>query len=139
MLGRVGAPLAHDEGPQGGVGHVGADVDGPGLAVEGVEVLGEGLPVPAQPSCSAVPGDVLDALHHVDEPVVAVGGHRGEADAAVAHGHRGHPVVRGRGQQRVPGGLAVVVGVGIDEAGGHQQAVGVDLAAPRADVVTRPR
>ena len=43
----AGAPLAHDVGAHRAVGDLGADVDGPAPAVEGVEVLGEGLPVPA--------------------------------------------------------------------------------------------
>ena len=43
-----------------------------GLAFEGVEVLGEGLPVPAQPLVQSGAGDVLDTLHHLDQPVVAV-------------------------------------------------------------------
>ena len=38
-------------------------------------------------------------------------------------------------QERVPGGLAVVVRVDVDEAGRDQQAAGVDLAPALADVV----
>jgi hypothetical protein len=75
------------------------------------------------PSASAV----LDALHEPDEPVVAVAPGGREADSAVA-GHRGgHAVPARRREVRVPGGLAVVVGVYVDEARRHQQPVGVDL------------
>ena len=131
MFSRVRAALAHDEGAQGGVRKVRADVDGARLALQGVEVLGERLPVPAQPLVQRGAGDVLDAFHHGDQPVVAVRGHGSEPDPAVAHGHRRHPVMRRRGQQRVPRRLAVVVGVGIDEPRGDQQAVGIELAAAR--------
>ena len=37
-------------------------------------------------------GDVLDALHQLDQPVVLVRLHRGEADAAVAHDGGGDAV-----------------------------------------------
>ena len=62
-------------------------------------------------------GDVLDALHQLDELVVVGRPHRGEADAAVAHHHRGHAVPRRRHEPRVPRRLPVVVGVDVDEAG----------------------
>ena len=61
-----------------------------------------------------------------------VGAHRREPDAAVAHDHGGHAVPARRREQRVPGGLAVVVRVQVDEAGREQQAVGVDGAVRRA-------
>src|SRR5690606_7336674 len=72
-------------------------------------------------------GDVLDAFHELDEAAVIGGSHRGEADAAVAHHHRGDALPRRRRQLAVPGGLAVIVGVDVDEAGGDECAVGVDL------------
>ena len=66
----VGAPLPHHVGAQGGVGHLGADVEGVGPAVDRVEVLGEGLPVPRQALVEGRAGDVLHALHQGDEEVV---------------------------------------------------------------------
>jgi hypothetical protein len=114
------------------VGHLGADVDHVGVGGDGVEVLGEGLPAPADALAQRGAGDVLDALHQADEPVVAIGCHRGEPDAAVAHHHGGDAVPARRRQQGVPGGLAVVVGVDVDEPGRDQGAVGVDLLAGRA-------
>jgi hypothetical protein len=53
-----------------------------------------------------------------------------EADAAVAHHDRGDAVRRRRDEPMVPGGLAVVVRVDVDEAGRDGQAAGVDLLAP---------
>ena len=64
------------------------------------------------------------------------GGHRREADAAVAHHDGGDAVPARRRELLVPGGLAVVVGVDVDEAGRDERAVGVDLLAAAA--VDRP-
>ena len=83
------------------------------------------------PSDERGAGDVLDALHQPDEPLVLVGAHRREADAAVAHHHRGDAVPARRREQRVPGDLAVVVRVDVDEAGRDEHAVGVDRPARR--------
>ena len=44
--------------------------------------------------------------------------------------------MRRRRQQRIPRRLAVVVGVGVDEPRGHEQAVGIELASALPDVVT---
>ncbi len=128
----VGTPVAHHVAPQRPVRDLGGDVHGVGQALDHVEVLREALPPPADPLGQRRAGDVLHALHQGDEPVVAVGLHRGEADAAVAHDHRGDALPRGRGQQRVPGDLAVVVGVDVDPARRDQQTVGVQLLAPGA-------
>ena len=95
--------------------------------VEGVQVLGEGLPVPRQPVDHHDAGNVLDAGHHVDQHVVVLGAARREADAAVAHHHGRHAVRRRRRHAVRPDGLAVVVGVQVDEAGRDQQAGRVDL------------
>ena len=69
----AGATLAHDVGPDGAVGDLGADVDCPLTAFERVEVFGEGLPFPVHALAQGGAGDVLDALHEPDQPVVAVG------------------------------------------------------------------
>ena len=61
----------------------------------------------------------------------SVGAHRREPDAAVAE-HDGGDAVGGRGLEGVvPGDLAVVVGVQVEEAGGDDGAVGVDDLACR--------
>ena len=63
--------------------------------------------------------------------MVGVRARRREADAAIAHHHRGDAVPAGRRQLAVPGRLAVIVGVDIDEAGRHQRACGVEFAPAR--------
>ncbi len=79
-------------------------------------------------------GDVLDPFHQPDEPVVAVRARRGEADAAVAGDDGRHPVPRAGGEDLVPRGLPVVVGVDVDPARRDQGAVGVDGPAGRHPV-----
>ena len=122
------ATLAHHVQAQRAVGDLGAEVDVAWMALEVVEVLREGLPRPRQALVQRHAGDVLDAFHQLDEALVVGGPHRGEADAAVAH-HGGRDAVPARrGQLDVPGRLAVVVGVDVDEAGRDEGAVGVELA-----------
>ena len=84
-------------------------------------------------------GDVLDAFHQLDEPVVVGRAHRREADAAVADDDRGDAVPRRRDHALAPRRLAVVVGVDVDEAGRDEQAVGVDDARRARRRRRRPR
>ena len=120
------------------VRHLRADVEHLRRAVDRVEVLGEVLPLPLDALGERGAGDVFDAFHQADEPVVLVGLHRREADAAVAHHDRGDAVPARRREQRVPGDLAVEVRVHVDEAGRDERAVGVDRlargAVDRADL-----
>ena len=47
VAGSLRAPRSpHDVGPDRAVGHLGADVDRPAAPVQGVEILGKGLPLP---------------------------------------------------------------------------------------------
>ena len=133
------AALAHHVEPQGAVGHVGGEVDVVGAAVEGVEELGERLPRPRQALVQRGAGDVLHALHQLDQAVVVGRAHRREADAAVAGHHGGDAVPRRRDQPRVPRGLPVVVHVDVDEPGRDGEAVGVEHAGGGAVDLRRPR
>src|SRR5262249_43931561 len=63
-------------------------------------------------------------------PVFRLAGRDGEA--AVAGHHRGDPVPAGGSRQRVPGELRVHVRVDVDEARGHNLAVGVHRPGGRA-------
>ncbi len=100
-LALVGA-LAHHVGAQGGVRHLGGDVDGTRRLVERVEVLGEALPVPVDALVQRGAGDVLHALHQLDQEVLGAGAHRREADAAVAHDDGGDAVPARRGDAPGP-------------------------------------
>ena len=125
----LGAALPHHVAADRAVRHLRADVEEERLALDRVEVLGERLPLPLDARRQRGTGNVFDAFHQSDEPLVAVGVHRREPDAAVAHHDRGHAVpARGR-EHRVPGDLAVEVRVHVDEAGRHERAVGIDRLA----------
>ena len=109
-------------------------------AVERVEVLGERLPLPLDALVQRGAGDVLDALHQLDEALLLARAHRGEADAAVADHDGGDAVAGRRVEHRVPRGLAVVVGVDVDEARRDDAARRVDdLGRVAVDVRRRPR
>ncbi len=120
------------------MGHVGPDVEHEAASLQRVEVLREGLPIPRQTLGQRGARDVLDTLQHADQPVVLFGGRvsGGEADAAVAHDQRRDAVLARGSEERVPRGLAVVVGVQVDEPRRHQQSVGIDdlCAAAGVDV-----
>ena len=64
----VGAALTHHVDAQRGVRQEGGDVHRVLAPAERVEVLGEGLPLPLDPLVQRRAGDVLDALHQLDEP-----------------------------------------------------------------------
>ena len=135
----VDAALTHHVHPQRGVRKERRHIDVALARIQGVEELREGLPGPRQAVDHHHAGDVLDAGHHVDEHVVVLGPARREADAAVAH-HRGGDAVRRRRRQAFrPDGLAVVMGVQVDEARGDEQAGRVDLAGARCRRRSRPR
>ncbi len=122
----LGAPLAHHVATHGAVGDLGGDVHGVAATRQVIEVLGEGLPLPVDALGERSARDVLDALHQLDQPVLRAGAHGREADAAVAHDQGGDAVHRAGRQLFVPGGLAVVVGVHVDETRRHEQTGGVD-------------
>ena len=142
----IDAALAHNIDAQRMMRHLRRDIDRARQAVEGVEVLRKTLPIPAEPLGEGGAGDVLDRLHQIDQAGAMLGPHRREADAAIAEQDRRDAMPRRRGQHRVPGRLAVVVGVDIDPARRDQQPVRVDhsprrpgLAADRDDPVAVDR
>ena len=104
------------------------EVDVVRARVERVEVLGEALPPPRETLVERRTRNVLDALHELDQTAVVLGMHGCEAHTTVAHDDGGDAVPRRRQETLVPCGLAVVVGVDVDEARGYESAVGVDDA-----------
>ena len=85
----------HHVGAQRRVGNQGRDVEAQVLAVQAVEVLREGDPVPAQAGAHGVHRDGLDAAHHlhVGLAVLRAGGR--EAEAALPDRQRRDPVPAG--------------------------------------------
>ena len=131
--------LAHHVDAQRAVRQLRAEIDVARPRFERVEVLAERFPRPVQALVERRAGNVLDAFHQLDQALAVLGLHRREADAAIAHHHRGDAVPARGLQTRVPGRLAVVVGVDVDEARRDQQALGVDLLGARAATPCRPR
>ena len=82
-----------------------------------------------------VPGDAVhrDRVHILDpgkdalQEVAVLGLHGGDREAAIAGDDRGHAVEARHGRIGVEGDLRVVMGVGVDDAGRHDHALGVDL------------
>ncbi len=124
----IGAAVAHHVQAQRAVRDLHGDVDVVRDRVDGVEELAERVPVPPQTLVQRGARNVLDAFHQLDQLVVVGVVHRREPDPTVAGDHRGHAVPRRRLQPLVPGGLAVVVRVDVDDARDHEPAVGVDRA-----------
>ena len=86
--------VAHDVDPQRVVRYLRGDVDGARHAGQSVEVIREGFPVPLQAFGEGDAGNVLHALHQVDQAVMVLGTDGGEADAAIAHEDRGRALPR---------------------------------------------
>ena len=122
----AGAPVPHRIGADGAVGDLAAHVDRELLLADRVQVLRVGLPAPGDALGQCGAGDVLDTLHQLDQPLLAAGPDRGEADAAVAGHHGGDPVAARRLEQAVPAHLPVVVRVDVDEAGRHHMPCRID-------------
>ena len=130
-FGRRGAPRLrglepHDVGHQGCRRHVVQAVDALRRALEGVEVLGDRLPVPLHAHLHGLEGDRFVARHGQHRTVAVVGLDGGEAEAAVAEHDGGDAVPPGAGAPGVPADLGVVVGVQVDESRRDDVAFGVD-------------
>ena len=126
------AALAHHEDAHRRMRHLRREIDVAAPGRQGVEIVGEALPVPRHAFAHHQLGNVLDAFHDLHQRV-AVGGPAGrEADAAVAHQHRRHAMAGGGREPLVPGRLPVIVGVDVDEARCHREPLGVDLLAAGA-------
>ena len=130
----VGAALAHHVDAQGGMRHLGGNVDIVRPRGDGIEEIREAVPVPGQALAQHDFGNVFHAFHEVDQHVVLVFVARREAHTAIAE-EDGRGAVPGRRRQPVtPGHLRVVMRVHIDEARRHELAARVDLLGPFGNV-----
>ncbi len=123
---------SHHVGHQRGGRHVLDAVDALGRAVERVEVLRDGFPVPRHPVLHRVVGNRLGARHREHRAFAEFRPYRREAEAAVAQHYRGDTVPSGNGAVRIPADLRVVVGMKIDEAGRDDRILSVDHKASEA-------
>jgi hypothetical protein len=113
------------------VRHLRGDVERPALAVQRVEIFGKAFPLPIDALGQGGAGDIFDTLHQADQEIMPVGAGGRETDAAIAHQDSGDAMPERRRQLRIPGDLAVIVGMDVDPAGRDQQAVGMDRLACR--------
>ena len=126
-------PLTHHVAADRAVGHLGSVIDCQFLLLDCVEIFGEALPLPGDALGQGRTGDVLDAFHQFDEPLLTTRCDGREPDAAVTADHGGHPVQTGWLEQSVPADLAVVVCVNVYESGRHDPTGGVDGLRGRPD------
>ena len=128
----VGRPfhgfLAHHVQPRRRMPDERADVDRRAAFFDRVEVLLEGLerPFVAQPRLQRVEAHPFDFLERAHDESAMLGARRRDAEAAIAHHHRGHAVPWRYGHHAVPQDLRIVVRVDIDEAGGDHAAARLD-------------
>ena len=119
--------LAHDQPTQRRVPDEEARVDRD-AAVQVAEPLPEGGPVPGEAGAQRGERHAFDPRHHPGDVVGVLRRQRRQREPAIAAQHRRHAVQRGRARIGVPEELGVVVGVQVNEAGGHEHAAGVDHA-----------
>ena len=127
-----GRALAHHEDAQRAVRQLGAEIHVARLGGQRIEILAERFPRPVEALVERGAGNILDAFHQLDQALAVLALHRREAHAAVAH-HGRRDAVPARGLEiGIPGRLAVIVGVDVDEARRDQQPLGRDLFPARA-------
>src|SRR4030095_4126096 len=123
----LGGRVAHRIAPNRRVPDIATDVERE-LALEPAPVIGETTAAEAEALAHRLARHPLHAREHSGEPVDVLGLRGVEREPAVAREHGGDAVLHcGRGD-RVPVELHVVVGVHVEEARRHDQAVGIDGA-----------
>ena len=140
LVGRSGR--AHDGPPDGRVADHESDVQGQWLGFHHVEQLGERLPLVGDAGQEGFHRYGFDPGQEAGQELTISRCGRGQGETAVAT-HRGGDAVQRRGAQgRIPEQLRVVVGVQVDEARRHHQAVSLNghvrLVVHRADLDDAP-
>jgi hypothetical protein len=97
------------------------------VALESVEVLLEGGPVPVDALLERCERHALHLGHHPAHVVTVARLQRGQREPAVAGDDGGDPVEGRRRGRRIPEELGVVVRVRVDEPGGQHAAGRVEL------------
>ena len=139
--------IAHDVETDRCVRNERGDVQRVLAPVERIEIFREGLPGPVDPLVQRRPRDVLDALHHLDEPLLVPRSNGRKADTAVAGDHGRHAMAGGGVEQAVPGRLTIVMRVDVHETRRDDQPgsvqgfprLALDVRADRDDQAVRHR
>ena len=130
--GALGRLPTHHPGAQRRVAAIGGDIRDRSAALEHVEVLAEGLEVPAHAGPHGLERHRLDPSEVAQRTIAIFGVAGRDAEAAVADDH-GADAEQGRGHGvGIPRELDIVVGVRIDDPGRERQALGIDLIAASA-------
>src|SRR5262249_22567360 len=103
-----------------------------GRALQRVEILGNGFPIPSHPCAHRLNWDRLVARHRQHGAFAILGLDRREPEPAIAEHHRGYAVPSGVSAPRIPANLGVVMGMEIDETGGDDETVSIDRLAGQA-------
>ena len=122
------AVVAHHEEPDRGVADVRGEVEDAAVALDGVEVLGEGLEVPRDPGLQRGQAHVLDVVQRARDELAVLGPARRDREPAVAGDDARDAMPRRRRERGVPVDLRVVVRVDVDEPRGHHVPVGLEDA-----------
>ena len=96
------------------------------------DVLGEGFPVPGDPFFQDAVGNGFDVDQVSHGDFAGFRPTRSYAYPAVAHDHARDPMPGRRRHRAVPANLCIVVGVGVDEPGRYNGAVGIDNSRRQA-------
>src|ERR1700719_856466 len=91
------------------------------------EIVRNALPVPGAPLFGDGAGNVLDALHQLDERLTILRPAGRKPDAAVADDDGRDAMIGRRCDSIRPDQLAVIMGVDIDKTRGDQQPLGLYL------------
>ena len=120
--------LTHDVKAHRAVADQAGDIDAGADALDRVEIAAVAFPVPGQTAEDRLTGDVLDRFHHAGEQLLVAGPTGREGHAAIAQQRSGHAMPADRRAARIPADLGIEMGMDVDEARRHMQAVGVDFA-----------
>lgn len=119
----LGRLVAQHVEPKRRVADHGADVEALGAAVQGGEVVREGLEGPRDTGLQRLERHALDVLQRAGDEVAMLGPGRRDPEPAVPRDDGRDPVPAGGGQIRVPEHLGVEVGMDINKPGGKDQPV----------------
>ena len=88
LIGRT--PITHDVGTHRAVGHLRGHIHRSVQLLQSIQILGKRLPIPGHALGQSAPGNIFNAFHQTDQPLLPVGRSGRKADTAIAHYNCGH-------------------------------------------------
>ena len=119
--------VAHHIGANGGMRNLQAHIKRERRCFDRIHIFSEALPVPLDAFGKRCARNVFNAFHETEQPFALFGLARRKADAAVTHDGRGHAMKSGGLEIGIPGDLAVIMRMHIDETGRHDLALRIDF------------